>query len=46
MDIVDTMTRRRINIIKERVLSTKYYWIVQFISYGHPSSLKASFEIE
>ena len=25
---------------------TKYYWVVQFISHEHPSSLKASFEIE
>jgi hypothetical protein len=25
---------------------TKYFWVVQFISYGHPSSLKTSFEIE
>ena len=25
---------------------TKYSWVVQFISHGHPSSLKASFEIE
>ena len=25
---------------------TKYSWVVQFISHGHPSSLKTSFEIE
>ena len=25
---------------------TKYYWVVQFISHRHPSSLKMSFEIE
>ena len=24
----------------------KYFWVVEFISHGYPSSLKASFEIE
>ena len=33
--------------IKKRVLSTltKYYWVVQFISHEHPSSLKASLRL-